>query len=256
LLKKAGEVVGWQWSRDVKVPLRACDYEVPIIGRERPFDPASREDELALPLAAGLLLRVPFWRRFRQWPMAEANGVSGHRAGADAYAELWAALARYGYEPEIFKMATLPEIDQMLSSGASRETTRKFLAQQAEAGKGDGESSGTVAEVTEEGHTQPGYEVPWTDKRPDGWIVNSDAVELANKCGIDCELPDLSGLDVRGLNKLLRRRGVGVRFMSKRTGKPAGRVHKADWQNYLRRERDQVDATQRAVEKRARELLD
>jgi hypothetical protein len=104
------------------------------------------------------------------------------------------------------------------------------------------------------GGTQPGYEVPWIDELPDGWIPNSEAVTLAHACGNEYELPELSGQDVRGLNKLLRRRDVGVRFMSKRTGKPAGRVHKADWQNYLRRERDRVEATEEAIETRAREI--
>lgn len=104
------------------------------------------------------------------------------------------------------------------------------------------------------GDAQPGYEVSWADELPDGWIPNSEAVTLANACGNEYEMPDLSGLDVRGLNKLLRRRDVGVRFMSKRTGKPAGRVYKADWQNYLRRERDRIEATEEAIETRAREI--
>lgn len=104
------------------------------------------------------------------------------------------------------------------------------------------------------GDAQPGYEVPWTDELLEGWIPNSEAVTLAHECGNEYELPDLSELDVRGLNKLLRRRDVGVRFMSKRSGKPAGRVYKADWLGYLRRERDQIEATREAVEERAREI--
>jgi hypothetical protein len=99
-----------------------------------------------------------------------------------------------------------------------------------------------------------GYERPWVDELPKGWMKNAEAVGMANAFGNEHELSELSNLDLRALNKLLRRRDCGVKFMSKRNGRPAGRVDQADWQNYLRCEKDRSDAIEDAVEARAREM--
>lgn len=148
-----GKPARWAWTRDVDVPLKTWDYEIPMIARVYPFRDDSAEEPVSLGLAAALLMVLPHWRRFKLWPIVERDGARGYRAGIDAYAELWTALARYGYEPAIFKSASLPEVEQMLGNGRAREETDRFLAErrQAEATPADDRTGETG---TAKGHRQ------------------------------------------------------------------------------------------------------
>ncbi len=103
----------------VRVPLRQCDYEKPLICRVYPFRDDSPEDELTLGLAAQIVLVVPFWRKFVQWP--------GRRAIPAAYAELRRLLLKYGYSPKDFEKCSIADIVELLSEGHYRAETKGLL---------------------------------------------------------------------------------------------------------------------------------
>jgi hypothetical protein len=115
-----GRVVKRTWSQDVRVPLRPCDYETPIITRLYPFRADSPEEDLTFALAAHLLTYVPFWRRFKLWPICKVNGVRGYRAIHAAYAETRRMLLDYGYSEKDFEPAPLPDIVELLEEGNVR----------------------------------------------------------------------------------------------------------------------------------------
>ncbi len=108
-----------EWRQDVRVPLRQCDYEKPLICRVFPSQDDSREDELTLSLVAQIVLVVPFWRRFIRWP--------GRRAIPAAYAELRRLLLEYGYSPKDFEKCSIADIAELLSEGHYRAETQGLL---------------------------------------------------------------------------------------------------------------------------------
>ncbi len=120
------------WSRDVRVPLRQCDYETPIIARRCPFERDSPEDDiwsLSLSLAAAVLLYAPFFRRFKQWPIHETrNGVKGHLVIQAAYGELRRQLIEFGYSEKDFERASWPDIAEFLAEGDCRRETEELFA--------------------------------------------------------------------------------------------------------------------------------
>lgn len=123
---KDGKVVGWQWSRDVHVPLRPRDYTTPIIARMYPFQGDSPEEVLPLAGAGALLLYVPFCARFKRWPIREVNGVRGYQAGPGAYAEMRRLLLEYRYSESDFEQATLPQIIELLGEGTCRRDSAEW----------------------------------------------------------------------------------------------------------------------------------
>jgi hypothetical protein len=103
----------FEWHRDVQVPLRQCDYQEPLIVRTYPFIHDSPEDELDFGLAASIVLWVPYWRRFKQWP--------DRRPPDAAYAEMRRLLVRHGYSEKDFERSSFPDIEEMLAEGSTRE---------------------------------------------------------------------------------------------------------------------------------------
>jgi hypothetical protein len=138
---KGGKVVRLQWSHGVQVPLMACDYQTPIIAREYPFRPDSREDELAFGLAAALLLYVPMWRRFQCWPIIEVNGLRGHRASPEDYAVVRRLLIGFGYCEKDFEQATWAKIEMLLCEEVCLRDTAEWLREGDTTAKGSGSTS-------------------------------------------------------------------------------------------------------------------
>ncbi|MEN6577883.1 MAG: hypothetical protein ABFD90_16175 [Phycisphaerales bacterium] len=127
---KDGKCVGMVWSRDVRVPLRQCDYETPIISRRCPFQADSPEDDVwSLSLAAAVLLSASFFRRFKQWPIHKTrDGIKGHLVVSSAYAELRRTLIEFGYSEKDFEGASWPDIAEILSEGDERRETDELFA--------------------------------------------------------------------------------------------------------------------------------
>jgi len=127
------EVMPRKWSRDVRVPLRQCDYEMPVIARLYPFQTDSSEEAVDYHLAAGLTLYCPFWRRFKLWPICEVNGVRGYRAIHAAYAEMRRTLLECGYSEKDFEQAPLPDIEELLEEGDMRRESANVRTERNQA---------------------------------------------------------------------------------------------------------------------------
>lgn len=169
---KGGEVVGLEWSRSVQVPLRKCDYQIPIIARACPFQQDLPEDELAFGLAAALLLYVPVWRGFKRWSIMELNGLRGYRATPEGYAEVRRLLIEFGYSEKEFEQASWAGIEALLRAGVCRRDTAELLREDIADGKGSDSKSVRVPTPPNEVWSRVMSRRDITDrllKSPDKW---------------------------------------------------------------------------------------
>jgi len=95
--------------------------------------------------------------------------------------------------------------------------------------------------------------VEWNDADPD-YIAKREAVELAVRAGRDHDVEELRTMDYGRMRNLLRGRKCEIRYMVTQSKPARGKVHRADWESYIRgvvREHEQMEG---AVEKRIRSL--
>lgn len=95
--------------------------------------------------------------------------------------------------------------------------------------------------------------VEWNDADPD-YMAKKEALELAVKAGLDHDVEELRAMDYGRLRNLLRRKTCEIRYMVTPSKPPRGKVHRVDWESYIRgvvREHEQIEDI---VEKRVRSL--
>jgi hypothetical protein len=116
----------------------------------------------------------------------------------------------------------------------------------------EGKSAGKPNKASETAYMN---EVPWVDEPPPGWISNAEAMTRAKHWGREHEIPELTRLTPTSLNRLLRKPGCSVRFMSTKIGRPRGRIYERDWGRYLGRLQEQEHLVETQVERGVRELI-
>lgn len=95
--------------------------------------------------------------------------------------------------------------------------------------------------------------VEWNDADPD-YIAKREAVELAVRAGRDHDVEELRAMDYGRMRNLLRGRKCEIRYMVTQSKPARGKVHRADWESYIRgvvREHEQIEGI---VEKHVRSL--
>ncbi len=91
--------------------------------------------------------------------------------------------------------------------------------------------------------------VPW-NINDDNFYPNKEAIKEANKAGQDYDIYELKSLDYGKLKKLLRKHDCTIRFMSRKSPPPPrGRVHKKNWKAHIKKQIDQAQNIENAIEK-------
>jgi hypothetical protein len=95
-------------------------------------------------------------------------------------------------------------------------------------------------------------EVPWNEADP-AFYPNKNAVKDANEAGREHEIDELEHLTPDKLNKLLRKPGCRVRYMSRsREKQPRGRVHRGDWAAHIKTQIEMAKRGEQIIEERLR----
>ena len=89
--------------------------------------------------------------------------------------------------------------------------------------------------------------VQWNIK-DDNFYPNKEAIKEANKAGKVNDIYELKRLDFDKLKKFLRQPDCTIRFMSQQSP-PRGREHKKDWKKYIKKQIEQAQAIENAIEK-------
>ena len=95
--------------------------------------------------------------------------------------------------------------------------------------------------------------VEW-DAEDINYYPNKEAVDEANTVGQKYDIDNLKHLHYDNLKKMLRQPGCTIKYMS-RISPPRGKVHKQDWQKYLKAQIDQAKRIENGVEREVRKRL-
>lgn len=190
------------------------------------------------------------------WP--QKPGVYGGRAGKSAMAvavafgsEVHAAIRHNGFP--FAEESDLPE--SVLTTWTAEALTR--LAQICPVDVG-GLTEELKAEVLRQNREEPAAatttnRVEWNDADPD-YMPKREAVEWAVKAGRDHDVEELRAMDYGRLRNLLTRKQCEIRYMVTPSKPPRGKVHRADWESYIRRVVREHEQIEDIVEKRVRSL--
>ncbi|TKJ35802.1 MAG: hypothetical protein CEE38_14455 [Planctomycetes bacterium B3_Pla] len=96
--------------------------------------------------------------------------------------------------------------------------------------------------------------VPW-DEKDSNFYSNKKAIEEATKVDNEYDVDELKNLDYDKLKKLLRKPTCTIRFMSVKSPRPRGKVHKIDWQKYLKNQIERSQKVENIAEQKVLERM-
>jgi hypothetical protein len=175
--------------------------------------------------------------------------------------EVWNHLAK-NIDSYIFR--DVPRTIETAMRAVRAELDRESESTQTENAEPDGkiknvehlEQPGKVGLAAQEGQgskdkpdaNSNSLQVPW-DETNLNYMFNKDAIKEAQKVGHDHDIFELKNMNYNNIKKLLRQPGSTIRFMSTKIPRPHGKIHRQDWQSYLRTQIKEANRFEEAVEK-------